>query len=80
MTASGVPCPTPVAASDPSRRQWNRVTRASTPAAASRSRKSSPVRIGPTVCELEGPMPMENMSCAETYTPRPDEALVTCAG
>ena len=66
MTASGVPCPMPVAASEPCRRQPNRVTESSRPLPRSRATKSAPARMGPTVCELEGPIPMENRSSAET--------------
>src|SRR5215207_6626548 len=43
-----------------------RVTRSSTPSASSRSANARAARIGPTVCELEGPIPIEKRSRAET--------------
>jgi hypothetical protein len=59
ITALSVAWPTPVSASEPYRC-------ASTPTAASSgphsSRKRRAATIGPTVCELDGPMPILNRS------------------
>jgi hypothetical protein len=63
--ASGVPCPRPVAPRDPKREQLIRVTSASRPVAVRWSAKARAARIGPTVWELEGPIPMEKRSSAE---------------
>ena len=65
-TASGVPCPMPVAPSEPYSVQVTRSTPASSPSSRRRVAKSRAARMGPTVWELEGPTPMENSSNAET--------------
>lgn len=49
---SGVPCPAPVTAA----------TSVSRPVAPSSATNRAAARIGPTVCELDGPMPTENRS------------------
>ncbi len=72
-TASGVPCPMPVAPREPYRVHVTRLTSPSEPPELRRRAKSSAARIGPTVCELDGPTPMEKKSKAETYA-------VTCPG
>ena len=61
-TAEGVACPSPVSASEPYRCTTTRATRASSPCSASWFTKRAAARMGPMVCELEGPMPMENTS------------------
>ncbi|GAA1636465.1 hypothetical protein GCM10009806_02130 [Microbacterium flavum] len=43
------------------------VTRRRPGSLTARAAKSRAARNGPTVCELEGPTPMENSSNAETY-------------
>ena len=47
-------------------RSQHRVTRASTPSCARRVTNMRAARIGPTVCELEGPMPILKRSKTET--------------
>ncbi|VXB90646.1 hypothetical protein PLANTIT3_60582 [Plantibacter sp. T3] len=66
-TASGVPWPMPVAPSDPYNEHVTRSTRSSSPSSASPVAKARAARIGPTVCELDGPIPMEKRSNADTY-------------
>src|SRR6476660_7998529 len=56
-TAGSVPWPRPVAASEPYSSTRTSDTRASTPALSSSSTKFAAARMGPTVCELDGPMP-----------------------
>ena len=53
-----VPCPAPVAASDPYRSICTFVMRESRLVSISSAIKRLEARIGPTVWELEGPMPM----------------------
>src|SRR5574340_982069 len=48
-----------------------RLTASSTPPSCSPSAKVRAARIGPTVCELDGPMPILKMSSALTDTARP---------
>src|SRR5215204_3014145 len=48
-----------------------RVTPSSTPSSSSRSANARAARIGPTVCELEGPIPIEKRSRAETNAVTP---------
>ncbi len=55
-----VPCPMPVRASEPYRLQPTFVARSGK--ARMVRAKSAAARIGPTVCELDGPMPMVNIS------------------
>ena len=64
-TAPGVPWPTPVEPSEPNSTHSIRTTRASPPSAASPSTKARAARNGPTVCELDGPIPTLNKSRAE---------------
>ena len=52
----------PVAPSEPKSCERTRATRSRTPSSRSRSAKSAAARIGPTVCELDGPMPIEKRS------------------
>src|SRR5262249_15876957 len=56
-TAGSVPWPRPVAASEPYSSTRTSATRASTPTASSSSTKFAAARMGPTGCELDGPMP-----------------------
>src|SRR5262245_14643136 len=56
-TAGSVPWPRPVAASDPYSSTRTSATWASTPVASRSSTKFAAARMGPTVCELDGPMP-----------------------
>ncbi len=61
-TALSLPWPLPVAPSEPNssaRTAWTRSSRPSSPRPCA---KRSAARIGPTVCELEGPMPILNRS------------------
>jgi len=60
--ALSLPCPLPVAPSEPYRVTLTRVTRASKSRSRNRSANSRAARIGPTVWELEGPMPILNRS------------------
>lgn len=57
-TALPVPCPQPVAPSEPNSSIRTRSTRSSTPPAASAAANRSAASIGPTVCEEDGPMPI----------------------
>ena len=68
--ASTVPCPTPVSASEPCSSTAIRATSSSLPRLASARTKSAPIRIGPTVCEEDGPMPIRKISSTESiFTP-----------
>ncbi len=58
MTARGVAWPAPVRASEP----WSVTDSSATPATSSAAAKRRAATIGPTVCELDGPIPMENIS------------------
>src|SRR6476646_8211838 len=61
--ALSVPCPRPVSASEPKSSQRTRLTDARMPGSTSqRSQKRAAARIGPTVCEDDGPMPILNRS------------------
>ncbi|MDT4858562.1 hypothetical protein FQZ97_930370 [compost metagenome] len=60
--ARSVPWPTPVADSEPYRRTSTRRTCASRPRSRSAVANSAAARMGPTVCELEGPIPILNRS------------------
>ena len=55
-------CPWPVAPSDPKSSDRTLATCFSRPSSRSRSAKSAAARMGPTVCELDGPMPIEKRS------------------
>src|SRR5690606_38921243 len=61
-TALGLPWPCPVAPSEPYSSARTRSVRSSRPSWSSRSTKLLAARIGPTVCELDGPMPTLNRS------------------
>src|SRR6185437_13489316 len=62
-TALSVPWPRPVSASDPYSSTVTRATRAMSPVSTSqRSTKRAAARIGPIVCEDDGPMPILKMS------------------
>ena len=63
MMALSVPCPLPVSANDPWREQWIWATGFPSKARA----KAAAARMGPTVCEDDGPIPIENMSTMERY-------------
>ena len=63
-TALTEPCPWPVAPSEPNSSARTRPTCSSRPAVRSPRAKVCAARIGPTVCELEGPMPTEKRSNA----------------
>jgi hypothetical protein len=66
-TALSVPCPRPVMASDPYSSARTRTTRSSTPFSSSqRSENRAAARMGPTVWEDDGPMPILKMSKALT--------------
>src|SRR4051794_9818086 len=61
-TARSVPCPLPVRASEPKSSTRTRPVRSSRPSCSRRSANRRAARIGPTVWELEGPMPMVKRS------------------
>ncbi|MNH24645.1 hypothetical protein D3C79_845940 [compost metagenome] len=61
-TALSLPWPLPVAPSEPYSSALTLTVRASRPSRRSPSAKRAAARIGPTVCELEGPMPILNRS------------------
>src|SRR5829696_6265938 len=61
-TAGMLPWPLPVAPSDPNSSTPTRRTEASVPSSASPRANLSAAIIGPTVCELDGPMPILNRS------------------
>ncbi len=65
-TASGVPWPTPVAPSEPHSTTRSPATVPSVSSAARVVTNAFAARIGPTVCELDGPTPTENRSRTET--------------
>ena len=65
-TALSLPWPLPVAPSDPYISAFTRVVSASVPSCARRVTKMRAARIGPTVCELDGPMPILKRSKTET--------------
>ena len=52
-----LPWPCPVAPSEPNSSALIPATRSSTPSSASEAANMPAARIGPTVCELDGPMP-----------------------
>jgi hypothetical protein len=57
----------PVEPSEPYREQVTRVVASACPDANSASANDFAARIGPTVWELDGPIPMVKRSRAETY-------------
>src|SRR5215213_2721330 len=61
-TAGMLPWPLPVAPSDPNSSTETRLAEASVPSSASPRANLSAAIIGPTVCELDGPMPILNRS------------------
>src|SRR5689334_5375723 len=61
-TALTVPCPCPVAPSEPNISARTLAVRLSNPLPASRDTNACAARIGPTVCELDGPIPTLNRS------------------
>ena len=65
-TALSVPWPLPVAPTEPYSRARERVVAVSQPSCASRLTNSRAARIGPTVWELLGPMPILTRSKTET--------------
>ncbi|MDQ1013029.1 hypothetical protein QFZ82_007514 [Streptomyces sp. V4I23] len=65
----GVPWPWPVAPREPKSSARTAAVWASRPSFFSRTANIRAARIGPTVCELEGPMPMENRSKTLIATP-----------
>lgn len=67
-TALGVPWPWPVAPSEPKSSARIAVVRASRPSFSSRFANIRAARIGPTVWELDGPMPIEKRSKTEMAT------------
>src|SRR6516225_557320 len=69
-TALTLPCPCPVAPSEPNSSTRIPATRSSTPSSASDATNMPAARIGPTVCELDGPIPILKRSNALTVTAR----------
>ncbi len=63
-TATSVPCPLPVSASEPNNSTPIETTGAS---GGMSDRKRSAATMGPTVCELEGPIPIRNRSNSPTH-------------
>ena len=63
-TAFTLPWPCPVAPSEPNSSTRSPATRGIRPSAASASVNMPAARIGPTVCELDGPIPILNSSNA----------------
>ncbi len=62
MTALTLPCPCPVAPSDPNSSARTPATAADCPLPASDAANIPAATIGPTVCELDGPIPILNRS------------------
>ncbi|CAM5693843.1 hypothetical protein SALBM217S_02647 [Streptomyces griseoloalbus] len=67
-TALGVPWPCPVAPRGPYSSARTETTESSRSSLRSRRANIRAARIGPTVCELDGPMPIENRSKTEMAT------------
>ena len=65
MTALSLPWPLPVKPRLPNSSTFTPAICASWPSASSRSANRRAARIGPTVCELDGPMPILKMSKTE---------------
>src|SRR5215813_5174348 len=63
-----LPWPCPVAPSEPNSSALTPATRSTTPSSASEAANMPAARIGPTVCELDGPMPILNRSKALMVT------------
>src|SRR5476649_148385 len=64
MMAVSVPCPMPVQASEPNNSTVRRVDFRLNPSMRNSSTKRRAAIIGPTVCELDGPIPILNKSSA----------------
>jgi hypothetical protein len=64
MTAVSVPCPIPVHASEPNNSMVRRADFPLNPSIRNSSTKRRAAIIGPTVCELDGPIPILNKSSA----------------
>src|SRR4051794_25637586 len=60
--ALSLPCPLPVAPSEPYSVTLMRATFSNNPESRRRTANWRAARIGPTVCELDGPMPILNRS------------------
>ena len=58
ITAFGVPCPRPVAPREPYISARTRTTSRNTPASLKARTNIAAARMGPTVWELEGPIPI----------------------
>src|SRR5215467_2996021 len=69
-TALTLPCPCPVAPSEPNSSTRMPATLSISPSAASDATNMPAARIGPTVCELDGPIPILNRSNALIVTAR----------
>src|SRR5215468_21860 len=67
-TAFTLPCPCPVAPSEPNSSTRSSATRSATPSATSEPANMPAARIGPTVWELDGPIPILNSSKALMVT------------
>ena len=63
-----LPWPCPVAPSEPNSSALIPATRSTTPSSASEPTNMPAARIGPTVCELDGPMPILKRSKALIVT------------
>ena len=66
MTPRSVPWPLPVAPSEPYSSTRTLATCGISPSASRPEANISAARIGPTVCELDGPMPILKRSKTET--------------
>ena len=66
--ARSVAWPMPVRASEPKSSVWRRAVRGRVPLASSDRAKRSAARIGPTVCEEDGPMPILKSSKRLVFT------------
>src|SRR3954469_17227518 len=67
-TARSLPWPRPVCPRLPNSSTLTLAVRASSPSPSSRSANRRAARIGPTVCELDGPIPILKMSNTEMCT------------
>src|SRR5579872_3919196 len=67
-TARSLPWPLPVCPRLPNSSTLTLAVRTSSPSASSRSANRRAARIGPTVCELDGPIPILKMSNTEMCT------------
>ena len=76
-TAFAEPCPRPVAPSEPYISARMRAVDSKTPSAARDAANRRPATIGPTVCELEGPMPILNKSKTLTVISRNYKLFLT---